>query len=166
VARLTTFVAVVLFAGLTAVVALQVLNRMVLHLPLIWSEELARFLFFWVALLGAAVSVRKRRHFVLDVGMGRARPRGWRRSLSQIFPNLAVIAFSIFLLIAGVGYLEAGRYRTATNSDINMGFVYAAIPVFALLSIAYAGANLLADVRALDRERRTGAASADRRRAD
>ena len=46
-ARLTTFVAVLVFAALTAVVSLQVLNRMALHLPLIWSEEVARFLFFW-----------------------------------------------------------------------------------------------------------------------
>ena len=151
-ARLTTFFAVLVFAALTAVVALQVLNRMALHLPLIWSEEVARFLFFWVALLGAAISVGKRRHFVLDVGLGRRR-RGWLSAALQIAPNLSVLAFSIFLLIAGAGYLDTGRYRTATNSDVNMGFVYAAIPVFAALSIYFSGANLLTDVRALRRAR-------------
>ena len=65
--RLNGLVAVLLFAALTAVVGLQVVNRLALHLPIIWSEEAARFLFFWVVLLGAAIGVRQRRHFVLDV---------------------------------------------------------------------------------------------------
>ena len=60
-------IATVLFALLTGVVALQVLTRFVLHAPIIWSEEVARFLFFWVVLLGAAMSVKDRRHFVIDV---------------------------------------------------------------------------------------------------
>ena len=51
-ARVHALVAVALFAALTAVVALQVVNRLVLHLPITWSEEIARFLFFWVVLLG------------------------------------------------------------------------------------------------------------------
>ena len=64
-------VATVLFALLTVVVALQVVSRFVIHAPFIWSEEAARFLFFWVVLLGAAMSVKDRRHFVIDVTGGR-----------------------------------------------------------------------------------------------
>jgi TRAP-type C4-dicarboxylate transport system permease small subunit len=156
VARLNVLAAVTIFAALTAVVALQVLNRLVLHLPLIWSEEMARFLFFWVALLGAAISVHKRRHFVLDVAMGR-RPRGrLTRAALTLLPNVCVLAFSLFLFVVSVGYTGTGWYRTATNSGINMGFVYAAIPVFALLSAVYAAANARADVRGLAREAAQG----------
>src|SRR4051812_31576652 len=38
------YVAVVVFALLTCVVGLQVLDRLVLHRSFIWSEEIARFL--------------------------------------------------------------------------------------------------------------------------
>lgn len=148
--RLNGLVAVVIFAALTAVVALQVINRLVLHLPIIWSEEVARFLFFWVVLLGAALGVRNRRHFVLDLTTGRRRPAGGgrRRFFLDVFPDLCVLGFSAFLLFEGLAYLRAGLFRTATNSGINMVVVYAAIPVFAALSIAYAAANLRADLRA------------------
>ena len=151
-AALNSVVATVLFAGLTVVVVLQVIARFVLQVPLIWSEEVARFLFFWVVLLGAAMSVRSRRHFVIDVTMGRRRafgPKG--RFLLDVVPDLCVLAFSGFLLVQGIAYAEVGLLRVATNSQINMAFVYAAIPVFATLSVVYSVSNLLLDYAAFSR---------------
>ncbi len=145
-------IATVLFALLTGVVALQVLTRFVLHAPIIWSEEVARFLFFWVVLLGAAMSVKDRRHFVIDVTGGRTSGARLRqgsgealRFLLDIVPDVFVVGFSLLLLAEGVGYTQVGLFRTASNSRVNMALVYAAIPTFAALSIIYAAANLLVD---------------------
>jgi TRAP-type C4-dicarboxylate transport system permease small subunit len=147
--RVNSIVAVVLFAALTAVVGLQVINRLVLHQPFIWSEEIARFLFFWVVLLGAAISVRRRRHFVVDV-----MPGSWKRrtgplgALLDMIPQLCILGFAVFLLVESIGYARVGLFRTASNSGVNMALVYAAIPVFAALVIVYSMLNLLADYRA------------------
>lgn len=151
-ATLNGVLAVVLFAALTVVVALQVFTRFVLQAPLIWSEELARFLFFWVVMLGSALSVRHRRHFVIDVTMGRTGAKGWgqggegrRRFLVDRIPDLCILAFSVLLLVQGLGYVEVGLLRVAPNSQVNMALVYAAIPVFAGLSIVYSLAHLIVD---------------------
>lgn len=142
-------VASVLFAGLTVVVALQVLTRFVLHEPFIWSEEVARFLFFWVVLLGATMGVKNRRHFVVDVTMGRTQRLGRTgRFLFDIIPDLCVLGFSILLLVLGIGYARSGLLRTATHSDVNMGLVYSAIPVFAALAFLYSATSLVRDVAA------------------
>jgi TRAP-type C4-dicarboxylate transport system permease small subunit len=147
--RLTGRVAVCLFAALTAVVVLQVVNRLVMHWSIIWSEEVARFLFLWVVMLGAAISVRRRRHFVLDVLPQRtSNPHGPVSFLLEVFPDLCVLAFAIFLLVEGVGYARTGMFRTATNSQINMAIVYASIPTFAALTTLYAAMNLVGDYRA------------------
>ena len=143
IATINGAIAVVLFTALTIVVALQILTRFVLHRPFIWSEELARFLFFWVALLGAAIGVKRRRHFVLDVTGGlRGRLRRLGRFVFDAIPDACVLGFSLFLLVQGVGYTRVGMFRVATNSGLSMGLVYVAIPVFAALSIVYAAANL------------------------
>jgi TRAP-type C4-dicarboxylate transport system permease small subunit len=148
--RSNAALAVVLFAALTAVVALQVLTRFVLHIPFIWSEEVARFLFFWTVLLGAAMSVRNRRHFVLDIGMGRrAVTRGTASVILDLVPHLCVLAFSVLLFVLGIDYARAGQLRTATNSNVDMGLVFAAVPVFAALTVVYTVGNLVADVRGL-----------------
>lgn len=141
-------IAVVVFTMLTAVVALQVVSRFVIHAPMIWSEEVARFLFFWVVLLGAALSVKDRRHFVIDVTGGRRSGGKPLRFLLDILPDVCVLAFSILLLAEGAGYAQVGLFRTASNSRVNMALVYAAIPTFAALSAIYAAANLLVDWRA------------------
>jgi TRAP-type C4-dicarboxylate transport system permease small subunit len=136
-------VASLLFGALTVVVALQVFTRFVLHAPFIWSEELARFLFFWVVLLGSAMSVRDRRHFVLDVSPGGHRKHGRiRRFVADAVPDLLVLGFSILLLVEGIGYARVGLLRVATNSQLNMALVYAAIPVFAVLSVLYTASHL------------------------
>lgn len=142
-------VAVVLFTLLTMVVSLQVFTRFVLETPAIWSEEVARFLFFWTVLLGAAQAVRSRRHFVIDIYPRRdhSADARWIRIAANAIPDLAVLGFSVFLLLEGMGYAELGTFRTGTNSRVNMGFVYAAIPVFAVLTILYSIGNVVADVR-------------------
>ena len=151
-ARVNGAVASLLFAGLTLVVSLQVLTRFVLHIPVIWSEEVARFLFFWVVLLGAAMSVKNRRHFVIDITMGRSETAGRKgRFLFDIIPGLCILGFSVFLLVQGIGYTRAGLLRTATNSQINMAIVYGAIPVFAALSVLYSVSNLILDYAAFAR---------------
>lgn len=149
-ARVNGAVATLSFAALTVVVSLQVFTRFVLEAPLIWSEEVARFLFFWTVLLGAALSVRHRRHFIIDVLPGDTagrHPRGWLAVLWRAVPALTIAGFCFFLLVQGIAYTEVGTFRIGTNSRVNMALVYAAIPVFAGLSLFYGLLQLVADVR-------------------
>ncbi|MEX2531793.1 MAG: TRAP transporter small permease [Gemmatimonadota bacterium] len=158
-ATLNAGVAGILFAALTVVVSLQVFTRFVLHIPAIWSEEVARFLFFWVVLLGSAMSVKSRRHFVIDVTMS-GRPAvgaGVAGLLLRLVPDLCVLGFSLLLVVEGIGYAEVGLLRTATNSGVNMALVYAAIPVFAGLSAVYSAGNIILDCFAYREE--TGSAT-------
>src|SRR3990172_2317165 len=52
---------------MTVVIFLQVVYRYGLTQPLYWSEELARYLFVWLSILGATLALQKRGHFGLDV---------------------------------------------------------------------------------------------------
>src|SRR4051812_42947652 len=56
-----------LVAAITSVTFLQVFTRYVTEDPFIWTEELARYLFVWIALIGGAAAVRTNGHFGLDV---------------------------------------------------------------------------------------------------
>ena len=64
------------------VVLLQVIYRYLLMQSLYWSEELARYLFVWISILGAAISVYRRGHFGMDFFF-RMLPLRLRRSFAS-----------------------------------------------------------------------------------
>ena len=50
---------IILLAAMAVAVFLQVLFRYLLHLPLFWTEEFARYCLVWASLLGAAVALKR-----------------------------------------------------------------------------------------------------------
>ena len=55
-----------LLSLMSTAIFLQVVFRYVIKYSLPWSEELARYLFVWFALMGAAVAVKDNAHFGVD----------------------------------------------------------------------------------------------------
>jgi len=131
------FLAVIIFIGLTAVVFLQVVTRYVFHAPFLWSEEVARFLFFWVALVGASMSVKNGRHFVIEVITVEKIGNRTLRKILQLIPSLSILLFALLMAIVGYEYFIVGGLRVGVNSRINMRFVYAAIPFAGVSMIIY-----------------------------
>ena len=59
--RLLNLLAIVLFVGMLGLVLAQVVMRKFFE-PLVWSEELARYVFIWVSFVGWVIASRKRSH--------------------------------------------------------------------------------------------------------
>ena len=129
--RLVEWVSAGLMAAITGVVAFQVLTRYVLQHPAAWPEEAARYLFVWVALLGAALGVDRGVHFSLDLLTSQLPDPVARRLAAALDLTCAVFA----ALLAWHGALLAWRVREQPSAalEIPMTWPYAAIPVAALL---------------------------------
>ena len=54
-----------ILVAIVGVTFTQVLFRYVFQLSLAWSEELARYLFLWLAFLASAYAFKTRSHFAL-----------------------------------------------------------------------------------------------------
>lgn len=57
----------IVFAVLIAAVALQVIARNLLDVPMIWTSDLAQLLFTWLIFVGSALGLRSGVHYVVDV---------------------------------------------------------------------------------------------------
>jgi len=55
------------FIGVILLVFLQVLLRYIFKVSVFWTEELARLLFTWITLLGAAVALREDEHIYINI---------------------------------------------------------------------------------------------------
>src|SRR5262249_21495399 len=71
----------------------QVFTRYVLDNPLIWSEEVARYLFVWVSMIGGALAVREAKHFGLDLFI---------RPMPRLRPVLGPLVTAVMLVFLAV----------------------------------------------------------------
>ena len=151
VARVEALLLAALVAAMTCVTFAQVLSRYVLNSPLIWSEELARYLFVWVVLLGGALGVRGGEHFGLDLLKHAMSPAV--RSVVGTVASVIVAAFLVVLLITGLREAHQAAGQTSPVLEVGLHWAYLAIPVgaaFGLLHMAGRWLRLGPAVRPLD----------------
>ena len=145
-----------LIAGMVVLIAMQVCFRYVLNQPLAWTEEVARHLMVWSALLGAAVAYRRKGHLGMDILVMHL-PRHWQRAVEVILQVLSIGFFGI-LVIHGIPLVERTMRQFSSAIRIPMGYIYASIPVGSALILLFAMEGI---VRVWsDQEDSTGATSA------
>lgn len=131
VARVERGTAVALLAVTVTLVILQVFFRYVLNSSLSWSEEAARYLFIWSAVLGFSSSVEARRLFRFDMVARRLPPLGARLCVGLY--ALAVVAVLWALVVSGRTLVAATASQTSPAIGLPMALPYAALPVGGLL---------------------------------
>jgi len=112
---------------MTVVVFLQVVYRYVLTQPLHWSEELARYLFVWLSILGATLALQKRGHFGLDV-LFRIFPKQLRPYMTVFIHFLMGIVIFV-ILVQGVTLVQKTTLQDSPAMGIPMSWAYACLPV-------------------------------------
>jgi TRAP-type C4-dicarboxylate transport system permease small subunit len=131
-----------LIAIMTAIVFAQVVFRYLLAIPLVWSEELARYLFVWVTMIGSAMAVRQGLHYGLDI-LVKPLPRGMA-ALAGLLGSAIIAAIAITLVWQGVKESAGATRHFASSMDISMAWFYSALPIGGLLMLWHLAARMLA----------------------
>ena len=124
---------------LVVAVLWQVISRYIFASPSPWTEEIARFLLIWIALLGAVYAFRTGMHLGLDI-LPKKLEGGAARAL-KVFTLLMVLMFSMAVLVIGGGSLVQMTWELKQYSAVlglPMAFVYSVIPVTGALICFYA----------------------------
>ncbi len=137
---LVEFVLVSLITALCVDIFIGVYTRYVMGEATYWYEEVARYLFIWMSFLGAAVAVRRRMHYVVHIVVDRFGEKG--KFLATIFCWLVVMGFSVFLIIQGLKVMEGVSVQVSPALELNLSWVFLAVPVNGVLSFVYAGEHL------------------------
>ena len=131
--RLESVLLAAMVAAITAVTFAQVVTRYVTADPIIWSEELARYLFVWITLIGAAAGVRVHAHFGLDL-VRRHAPPLLRTALGAL-TMLIVASFLALLLYTGILETRQAALQMSPALQVRMHWAYLALPVGAALAL-------------------------------
>lgn len=122
------------FAGLIVTVALQVIARNILKLPMIWTSDMALLLFTWLIFVGAATGLRRGAHYVVDF-------LPMHRPPVLLFAGIVTVlagAVVSWLLITHGGTLARMRASGEIQSlGISRYWIYLALPASGYLMALY-----------------------------
>ncbi len=120
-------VAVTLFAAMVTITAVAVFFRYVLNAALPWAEEADRYLFIWLSLVGASITMRRKAHIAVDVLVRYFKPR--LRNGVALLSQVCVLVFLGVVFWASWPVIEVTGQTRTTATDIPMSWVYLSVPV-------------------------------------
>jgi TRAP-type C4-dicarboxylate transport system permease small subunit len=134
-------------AVLIVPVTLQIISRYTALIPSwIWTEELSRFLFIWMVMLGAMIGIREHTHFEVDV-WPELRPKA--AALLRIVSHLFVLVFALVFVWWGIEFVRFGWDQTSELAELPMTFIFMAWPVAGVTWVLFLGEAFVASLRVL-----------------
>jgi TRAP-type C4-dicarboxylate transport system permease small subunit len=134
------FYALLVILASFLVLLLEVVSRYVFGSSLEWSDEIARLLLVWITFTGAGMAIRERREIFVQTFRTKLSAKG--KKYSQVFLDLLVLAFNLFLLLFGLRMIQFSWDIQTESLEIPFSFFYAAIPLGSILSLFFLGKRL------------------------
>ncbi len=108
-------------------VLLQIFSRYVGFIPrYIWTEELARFCFVWMIMIGAMIGVREGTHFDVDLFPTLGPKIG---ALVRLISHVAMLIFAIIFLYYGYQFAVFGANQLSELAELPMWLIFIAWPI-------------------------------------
>lgn len=123
----------VLVAAMIGVVWFGIVDRYFFALGGTWTEELARYIMIWAALLAVPCCTHRREHIGLDLLFKKIPQQ--HKVKARVFLDLLGMAFFIFLFYYGIMMTKGGATQYATIFGMNMTVPYLSVPVASGLTI-------------------------------
>jgi tripartite ATP-independent transporter DctM subunit len=136
--QVVEFIGALLVLAETGILFAGVVSRYLFNSPIIWTDELATFLFLWLSMIGAVVALRRDGHMRLTTFASWVGPEwgGWLGTIA----SLILIVFVLEILVPAQQFLEVQRSTELITLHISDGYRVVAILV---------GAGLIATVALL-----------------
>ena len=126
-------------------VTLQIISRYTQLIPsYIWTEELSRFLFIWMVMLGAMIGIREHTHFEVDV-WPELKPKA--NALLRIVSHLFVLVFALVFIWWGIQFVRFGWNQLSELAELPMPYIFAAWPLAGATWALFLGESLLENLR-------------------
>ena len=130
-------------------VTLQTFSRYTDLIPAyLWTEELARFMFVWMIMLGAMIGVRERTHFEVDVWPALGERGG---AMLRIVSNLFVLGLALVFAWWGVDFVRFGWDQLSEIAELPMWTIFVAWPLTGLMWVLFLAETMLDDLRTVVR---------------
>ena len=128
-------------------VSLQIFSRYTDLIPsYIWTEEMARFLFIWMIMIGAMLGVREGTHFEVDL-WPRMPPRA--TALLNLVSGVFVLVFALVFTWWGIEFTRFAWNRHSELADLPLWLIHLPWPLTGLTWLLFGGERMAENARIL-----------------
>lgn len=120
-----------LFVVLIIACVMQVFFRFVLNNSLTWTEELARYCFVWMHMIGASLLIETRGHATVTVILDLL--HGAARKIVDILIELIIFFNGTVMLYAGINLAYSTRNNLSTAMSVPMWIINSSVAVGGIL---------------------------------
>ncbi|MFP6668957.1 MAG: TRAP transporter small permease [Pirellulales bacterium] len=144
--RLLKFLIAALMGLMIVPIFLQILSRYTGAVPrYIWTEEVARFCFVWIIMIGSMIAVRDGSHFDVDL---LPHPKTQRqKGISNLIVHFGMTLMAIVFFWYGFDFAKFGYIQTSEMSGINMLSIYISFPLAGATWFLFLLENIADDIR-------------------
>jgi TRAP-type C4-dicarboxylate transport system permease small subunit len=142
------------FAVLLGAVLLQVVSRLMLPNPPVWTEELSRFALLFCAAFGIGLALRSGELVGVDLLTMMLPRRG--RAAAELLSCLFMAGFGLLLLAPAWAFVDIGSLQTSPALQWNMFWVHMAVLIAPLALVLAAAERMLRVLHGLPPEARHG----------
>jgi TRAP-type C4-dicarboxylate transport system permease small subunit len=126
-------------------IILQIASRFITAMPhYIWTEDVARFCFIWIVMIGATVAVRDGAHFDLDLLTRPATERG--RAIGRLIVHGTMLVMAGVFVWFGVPFARFGYAQASELTGLNMATIHIAWPVAGVVIGLFLIEKIAADI--------------------
>ncbi len=139
-----------ILAVMAGAVFLQVVLRFLGKTGIDGLEEVPRYLFIWLIMIGGASAMQRGQHTILDYFVNLCGERA--RAFILVLTTAAGLGLFLYLIKLSVTLVPNAQLQTSAGLGLPLGYVYAAVPVGAVLIALPMLRELVAALRRLWRK--------------
>ncbi|MFA6505838.1 MAG: TRAP transporter small permease [Treponemataceae bacterium] len=115
------------FSVIAIALFLQIIFRYFLNAPLIWTEELARYLLVWITFFGINYGLRRKKHIEMAYFFDKL-PKAAQNAVT-VLTQIMILYLMWKIFGATMRFVRAQMNIESSAMQINMGLVYVALPI-------------------------------------
>jgi len=136
----------VLMGLLLIPVSLQIFARYIGLIPrYIWTEEMARFCFIWIVLVGAMIAMREGTHFAVDV-LPEPKSKRWE-AIGRMFVDFNIFLVGLIFIVWGWPLVQFGLLQESEMAELPMVLIYVAWPITGVTWMLFLAEKLVDNIR-------------------
>lgn len=138
--NMTRKFAIVFFIVMTIATVIQVISRHTMKYSFSWTEEVARFTFIWVNMLGACIGIKYGTHATVSF-VHELVPKKVSKIL-KIIVDLLITFGCVLMITEGMRIVSVTANQPSPAIRLPMSFIYISVPICGVIMLIHVLSNL------------------------